>query len=223
MANAELAYALSARLSANVAARYAGGTLDRAGGVGLGDYWLVDLRAQWQASPAIAFFARAENLLDKQYQTASGYGALGRSVYAGLRGISDAARRRRAPCVVVCNTCRHSADQREDDKGQRGGAALAAALRRVRGESPHLADVAVEEMPCLFACQRHCVVHIRAPGRIGYVLGGFAPDADAAAAILDFAARHAQSDHGQVPYAQWHAGVKGHFIVRTPPEGFVVA
>jgi predicted metal-binding protein len=58
-------------------------------------------------------------------------------------------------------------------------------------------------------------------GRIGYVLGDFAPDAASAQAILDYAARHAQSAHGQVPYAQWHEGVKGHFIVRTPPEGFV--
>jgi vitamin B12 transporter len=36
--------------------------------------------------PRDRLLCRAENLLDKQYQTASGYGALGRSVYAGLRG-----------------------------------------------------------------------------------------------------------------------------------------
>jgi len=126
-----------------------------------------------------------------------------------------------APCVVVCSTCRHAPDAREDAAGQRGGAQLAAALRQVRGNSPHLAGVDIEEMPCLFACQRHCVVQIRAPGRIGYVLGDFAPDEASAQAILDFAARHAASEHGQVPYAQWHEGVKGHFIVRTPPEGFV--
>jgi predicted metal-binding protein len=122
------------------------------------------------------------------------------------------------PCVVVCSTCRHSADAREDHAGQRGGAALAAALRAAQEGDD---GVQVEEMPCLFACQRHCVVHIRAPGRIGYVLGDFAPDAASAEAILDFATRHAQSEHGQVPYAQWHDGVKGHFLVRTPPEGFV--
>jgi len=76
-------------------------------------------------------------------------------------------------------------------------------------------------MPCLFACKRHCTVHIRGPGRIGYVLGDFTADAAAARAILQYAALHADSSEGVVPYAQWPKGVKGHFIVRTPPEGFV--
>lgn len=127
------------------------------------------------------------------------------------------------PAVVVCSTCRHSADMVEDAAGQRGGAALADAMRAIQAEDPALAGVTVQEMPCLFACQRHCVVHIRAPGRVGYVLGDFAPDAASARAILDYAALHAQSEHGSVPYRQWPAGVKGHFIVRTPPEGFVAA
>lgn len=127
------------------------------------------------------------------------------------------------PAVVVCSTCRLSPDKREDDSGQRGGALLAEALREVQQADATLAGVAVQEMPCLFACQRHCVVHLRAPGRIGYVLGGFAPDRDAARAILEYAALHAHSCDGVVPYGQWPEGVKGHFITRTPPEGFVCA
>jgi len=127
------------------------------------------------------------------------------------------------PCVVVCSTCRVSADVREDEQRRRGGALLADALRAAQEDDPALAGVGVEEMPCLFACQRHCVVQIRAPGRIGYVLGDFAADGEAARAILDYAALHAASEHGQVPYRQWPAGVKGHFITSTPPEGFVVA
>ena len=48
------------------------------------------------------------------------------------------------------------------------------------------------------------------------------PEADAARAILDYAAHYAASDTGQVAYRDWPAGVKGHFLTRTPPEGFVV-
>ena len=118
------------------------------------------------------------------------------------------------PSVVVCNSCRFSADQRENDEGQRGGALLAQTM-------PHLSEVAVQEMPCLFACQRHCTVYVRAKGRIGYVLGDFVPDAAAAQAILEYAALHAKSEEGVVRYADWPEEVKGHFIVRTPPEGFV--
>lgn len=125
------------------------------------------------------------------------------------------------PAVVVCSTCRLSADRREDEGGRRGGALLAEALRQVQAREPDLAAVAVQEMACLFACQRHCTVHIRAPDRIGYVLGGFTPDEAAARAILGYAARHAASAEGTVPYAEWPEGVKGHFITRTPPEGYV--
>lgn len=123
--------------------------------------------------------------------------------------------------VVVCSTCRLSPEHREDGEGRRGGAILAQSLRDVQATDPAYAAVAVQEMPCLFACQRHCAVHVRGPGKIGYVLGDFTPDEDAARAILDYALRHAESAEGQVRYADWPQGVKGHFIVRTPPEGFV--
>jgi predicted metal-binding protein len=127
------------------------------------------------------------------------------------------------PAVVVCSTCRLSPDAREDASGRRGGALLAQALRDVQRADAALAGVAVQEMPCLFACQRHCVIHLRAPGRIGYVLGGFAPGEEEARAILEYAVLHARSADGVVPYAQWPKGVKGRFIARTPPEGFVCA
>jgi predicted metal-binding protein len=123
--------------------------------------------------------------------------------------------------VVVCSTCRASAEQREDADGRRGGALLAATLRAVQADEPDLAGVAVQEMPCLFACQRHCVVQVRAAGKVGYVLGDFVPGREAARAILAYAARHAASEEGVVRYAEWPEGVKGHFIVRTPPEGYV--
>jgi predicted metal-binding protein len=126
------------------------------------------------------------------------------------------------PSVVACNTCRFSADEREDGEGQRGGARLVEALHAVSAGDPAYAGVAVQEMPCLFACGDFCTVHLRAPGKVGYVLGRFEPGEDAARAILDYAALYAVSETGQVPFKQWPAGVKGHFITRTPPAGFIV-
>ncbi|MEG3087519.1 DUF1636 domain-containing protein [Sphingomonas sp. PB4P5] len=124
--------------------------------------------------------------------------------------------------VVVCNTCRHSAEQRDDAEGRRGGARLAAALHMVKARDARFDGVAVQEMPCLFACQEFCTVHLRAPDKVGYVLGRFEPNEEAAQAILDYARAYAASDFGQVPFRDWPAGVKGHFITRTPPPGFVV-
>lgn len=125
------------------------------------------------------------------------------------------------PAVVVCSTCRAAPDRRTDAQDRTGGALMAAALRDAQRADPRYAGIAVQDMPCLFACSRHCVVHIRAPGRIGYVLGDFTPDDAAARAILDYAVHHAASSEGVVDYADWPEGVKGHFLVRTPPEGFV--
>lgn len=119
------------------------------------------------------------------------------------------------PAIIACNSCRR-------DGAQGAGAALLVALRRVQLSSPAYEAVTIEEMPCLFACSAGCTIHLRAPGKIGYVLGHFEPDAEAARAILDYAIAYAASAEGQVPYRAWPEGVKGHFLVRTPPEGYVV-
>jgi len=125
------------------------------------------------------------------------------------------------PAVVACNTCRHSRTAQVDAGGVRGGARLVEALNRIRQSDPRYAGIAVQDMPCLFACQDFCTVHLRAPGKVGYVLGRFAGDDDAARAILDYAVHYADSEFGRVPFALWPEGVKGHFITRTPPPGFV--
>lgn len=124
--------------------------------------------------------------------------------------------------IVACNTCRHSVDAREDGEGRRGGARLVEALRAIRASDPVYAPVAVQEMPCLFACKDFCAVHLRAPDKVGYVLGRFEPTDDAARAILDYAKAYGESAFGQVPFREWPQGVKGHFITRTPPAGYVV-
>lgn len=130
-----------------------------------------------------------------------------------LKPASDAA-------IVVCSTCRLSEDAREDAQGNRGGALLAQALRTEAAKRPEA--IAIEDMPCLFACSRWCTVHLRAEGKISYVLGGFQPTPEAANAILDYFEHYAASEHGVVPFRDWPEGVKGHFITRSPPSGKVV-
>lgn len=126
------------------------------------------------------------------------------------------------PAVVVCNSCRHRPDARRDDQGRSGGRHLFDALRRIKAEAPTYEGVAVQEMPCLFACGDYCTIHLRAPGKIGYILGRFTGDEESSArAILDYAIHYAASAEGRVPYADWPEGIKGHFIARIPPPGFV--
>lgn len=76
-------------------------------------------------------------------------------------------------------------------------------------------------MPCLFACGAHCTVYIRSSRRLGYILGRFSPVHSDALALLDYLAEYLDTADGVVPYARWPEGVKGHFLVRVPPDGFV--
>ncbi|MGF1454836.1 MAG: DUF1636 domain-containing protein [Alphaproteobacteria bacterium] len=121
--------------------------------------------------------------------------------------------------IVVCETCRFSVERQADPLGRRGGALMADALRMAalaRGGT-----ILVESMPCLFACARFCTVHLRAPGKMTYVLGDFAPGREAADAILDFFEHYLDSEHGMVDYRLWPDGIKGHFITRSPPIGWI--
>ena len=66
-------------------------------------------------------------------------------------------------------------------------------------------------------CERACNIIVQAAGKIGYSLGKFEPEPEAAAAIVAYAALHAASETGQVPFRTWPVGVKGHFVSRHVP------
>ena len=51
---------------------------------------------------------------------------------------------------------------------------------------------------------------------MGYVLGGFAPDAEAARLILGFVERYLAAEDGVVLAPEWPAGLHGHFVCRVP-------
>src|SRR3546814_7966139 len=50
------------------------------------------------------------------------------------------------PAVVVCSTCRHSREARDDGEGVRGGARLVAAMKRLQAAEPRYTGIAVPEM-----------------------------------------------------------------------------
>lgn len=122
--------------------------------------------------------------------------------------------------IVVCSTCKFKADEPLDASGERGGTVL---YRHVKEAADALEETSinVEPMACLFACSQHCTVHLRAPGKVGYVLANFEPTAASAQALAEFAKHYDQSPEGVVPYRDWPEGVKGHFLVRIPPEGMI--
>ena len=125
----------------------------------------------------------------------------------------------REASIVVCSTCRVDKENRETHDGQRGGELLFEALQRGSAERGTDVPVAIQKMPCLFACSRFCTIHLRAPGKVGYVMGDFRADDESVDAILTFFEAYRKSEEGIVPFRDWPEGVKGHFITRMPPEG----
>jgi predicted metal-binding protein len=123
--------------------------------------------------------------------------------------------------LVVCSTCRLSKEAPSDAAGRSGGELFASALEAALSAHSCRGRIDIQTMPCLFACNSHCTVFMRSERRLGYILGRFLPNAAHAAALLDYAAHYLYSDDGVVPYADWPEGVKGHFLVRVPPEGLI--
>ena len=114
--------------------------------------------------------------------------------------------------IVACETC---GGKERDAQGRTRGEALLTLLRDEQAQSPR-AQVKVRSARCLWACQRSCAVHLRARGRVGYVLVELTPEAQSAQALLDYAALYAQSSDGAVPYRDWPLALRGHFLCRIP-------
>lgn len=114
--------------------------------------------------------------------------------------------------ITVCDTCKRegweTGDMRFTD-----GEKLADMVERA-AESH---EVQVRRVSCLMGCSHGCNVAIQATGKLSYTLGKFTAEEEAAEGIVSYAALHAESDSGQVPYRQWPKAIKGHFITRHPP------
>lgn len=121
------------------------------------------------------------------------------------------------PCIYVCETCRYSLEEPLDENGRSGGWHLHEALVELARLSPRGEEFEVRTTRCLMACDQHCNVHLRAPRKITYIAGRFVPNAESAAAIMEYFEKYLESNTGQVPYKTWPPGMKGHFIARTPP------
>jgi len=117
--------------------------------------------------------------------------------------------------ITICATCKRDGwEDRAVD--QTDGEVLAGLIEKCVQDSAG-DTVKTRRISCLMGCTRSCNIAIQGANKLAYTLGEFAPDSDAAQAIVDYALAHAASDSGQVPYRTWPQGVKGHFVTRHPP------
>jgi vitamin B12 transporter len=81
---AALDWAVTESFSASLMATYNGEEFDFGGSQT--DAWTrIDLRAAWDLTEAVQFYARVDNLFDEDYQHTVGYGTPGRSGFIGVR------------------------------------------------------------------------------------------------------------------------------------------
>lgn len=116
--------------------------------------------------------------------------------------------------IVVCETCRHPA---APEGSPPAGAVFADRLRAALSTCPDLADVRLTTMRCLMSCRRPCAVHVRAPGKMAYVLGDMSPESQGVETLVAYVRAYREAADGVVPFRQWPEGVKGRFVARVPP------
>ena len=114
--------------------------------------------------------------------------------------------------ITVCTTCRIPENRATKDGDPMGESLLP--LVEAAGAKQ---GVNVRGTACLMGCEHGCNIAIQGENKLTYVLGRFEGTAEDAEAIAEFAAGHARSETGQVPFREWPQGVKGHFVSRVPP------
>ncbi|MDQ7070447.1 MAG: DUF1636 domain-containing protein [Rhodobacterales bacterium] len=114
--------------------------------------------------------------------------------------------------ITICDTCKR--DGWEDSQMDVTDGEVLAALIEDQAQG---SAIKTRRVSCLMGCTRSCNIAIQAAGKLAYTLGEFTPDKDTAAAIVDYARLHAESETGQVPYRTWPQPIKGHFVTRHPP------
>lgn len=115
--------------------------------------------------------------------------------------------------ITVCDTCKRD-DWDERAPGITDGEVLSDLIEQAASGQNNLN---VRRVSCLMGCSHGCNVAVQGAGKLNYTLGNFAPQAEDAEGIVAWAALHALSETGQVPYKTWPQAVKGHFITRHPP------
>lgn len=115
--------------------------------------------------------------------------------------------------ITICDTCKREGWDAEaglPTDGERLAELIEAAANTA-------ADVQTRRVSCLMGCSHGCNVAVQGAGKLAYTLGRFEPSEEAAEGIIAYATAHAASESGQVPFRDWPASVKGHFITRHPP------
>lgn len=115
--------------------------------------------------------------------------------------------------ITICDTCKRDG-WAETGQDVTDGENLATLIEAAAEGVPNLRT---RRVSCLMGCKSGCNVAIQGADKLSYTIGDFEPLQEAAEGIVAYAAKHAASENGQVPYREWPVAIKGHFVTRHPP------
>jgi predicted metal-binding protein len=118
--------------------------------------------------------------------------------------------------LLVCTRCNRTGSEVERN-GMRSGALLLEAVRA----TPIEPNIRVQPIACMSGCKRACATGLMAHNKVGYVFGDLPPDASAADAIIQAAARYAASKDGFLPRAARPPLLQAGILARLPPLSWV--
>lgn len=117
--------------------------------------------------------------------------------------------------LFVCTTC---ASVWQDGKrcGEPGGQKLLQELQQLAQDWELRDEFSIQEVECMSACNRSCVVAFAAQGKLTYLFGDLASDRSASA-ILECASQYYAKPDGLLPWSERPEALKKGILARIPP------
>jgi len=116
--------------------------------------------------------------------------------------------------LFVCKTC---ASVWQDGKrlGESGGQKLLQQLQHLAQDWNLRDQFLIEEVECMSACNRSCVIAFAAQGKLTYLFGDLAVD-DSVSAVLQCASQYYANPDGLLPWSERPDALKKGILARIP-------
>jgi predicted metal-binding protein len=115
----------------------------------------------------------------------------------------------------VCTTCA-STWQNGQRVGESGGQQLLKQLRHFAQDWDLQNEFQIQEVECMSACSRSCVIAFVASGKSTYLFGDLPID-DSASAVLECAHQYYDQPDGLLPWSKRPEPLKKGILARIPP------
>jgi predicted metal-binding protein len=116
--------------------------------------------------------------------------------------------------LFVCKTC---ASVWQDGKrvGESGGQKLLHQIQQLAQDWELREEFPIQEVECMSACNRSCVVAFAAKGKLTYLFGDL--NADSSAAVLECASHYYNKSDGSLPWSERPEPLKKGILAKIPP------